>query len=459
MSIDSGGNANLALILPIYNYDPKTLQLVKKEGVSDVSRIVSRVEMKNGVCTLENGDQGVAANDEVDSLQQVPDFLGRSSSLVNIFAALYENRAFSQIIHNMNGSIFIGEEMTEAVLSKEMQDAIRTSQSGKVVRILPSSASLLENKTNESLISSRMSKQMRSLLKKIAVASIHSSEPIIIKEDGCHVEEEEETSVVPVRRSNWDHVTIWSVDNTCCVVETDYPVVCSETQSPIAISIHNIDQEFTPTETLHLYLNSLIASAKQVLIYNVDQGKPKYVSVLRTEDIPFLARAREPIKCDLLHKQITALISALSRGCSESGTYWVYKERNDMHINVVNLDETETPLLSPEEQLQQKIRFRTIRLDDCHHYASLLSRGDSDANHVTVQYLLLQAVELLEELKDLSRGNPVVHFYERQMIDDFVQLGENSLQLCQKNGRFRDDHFGSFIRTHVQNALDFFHTA
>ena len=97
MSIDSGGNANLALILPIYNYDPKTLQLVKKEGVSDVSRIVSRVEMKNGVCTLENGDQGVAANDEVDSLQQVPDFLGRSSSLVNIFTALYENRAFSQV--------------------------------------------------------------------------------------------------------------------------------------------------------------------------------------------------------------------------------------------------------------------------------------------------------------------------------------------------------------------------
>ena len=29
----------------------------------------------------------------------------------------------------MNGSIFIGEEMTEAVLSKELQDAIRTSQS------------------------------------------------------------------------------------------------------------------------------------------------------------------------------------------------------------------------------------------------------------------------------------------------------------------------------------------
>lgn len=52
-----------------------------------------------------------------------------------------------------------------------------------------------------------------------------------------------------------------------------------------------------------------------------------------------------------------------------------------------------------------------------------------------------------------------MHFYERQMIDDFVQLGENSLQLCQKNGRFCDDHFGSFIRTHVQNALDFFHTA
>ena len=97
MSVDSGGNTNLALILPIYNYDPKTLQLVKKEGPSDVSRIVSHVEMKNGVCTLENGDQGVSTNDEVNSLQQIPDFLGQSSSLVNIFTALYENRAFSQV--------------------------------------------------------------------------------------------------------------------------------------------------------------------------------------------------------------------------------------------------------------------------------------------------------------------------------------------------------------------------
>lgn len=99
MSIDSGGNTNLALILPIYNYDPKTLQLVKKEGVSDVSRIVSHVEMKNGVCTLENGDQEVAYRDEMDSLQQIPDFLGQSSALVNIFTALYENRAFSQVTY------------------------------------------------------------------------------------------------------------------------------------------------------------------------------------------------------------------------------------------------------------------------------------------------------------------------------------------------------------------------
>ena len=68
-------------------------------------------------------------------------------------------------------------------------------------------------------------------------------------------------------------------------METDYPVVCSEKQSPIAISIHvvppisvhkqNVDHEFTQTETLHLYLNTLIASAKQVLIYNIEQGKPK----------------------------------------------------------------------------------------------------------------------------------------------------------------------------------------
>lgn len=65
----------------------------------------------------------------------------------------------------------------------------------------------------------------------------------------------------------------------------------------------------------------------------------------------------------------------------------------------------------------------------------------------------------MQELKELSRGNPVVHFYQRQIIEDFVQLGDNAVQTCQKNGRFRDDRFDSFIRTHVQNALDFYHTA
>ena len=62
-------------------------------------------------------------------------------------------------------------------------------------------------------------------------------------------------------------------------------------------------------------------------------------------------------------------------------------------------------------------------------------------------------------MKELTRGNPVVHFYQRQIIEDFIQLGDNAVQSCQKNGRFRDDRFDSFIRTHVQNALDFYHTA
>ena len=53
----------------------------------------------------------------------------------------------------------------------------------------------------------------------------------------------------------------------------------------------------------------------------------------------------------------------------------------------------------------------------------------------------------------------MVHFYQRQIIEDFIQLGDNAVASCQKNGRFRDDRFDSFIRTHVQNALDFYHTA
>lgn len=101
--------SNLALIVPVYSYDPKTLQLVKRENSSDLTKIVSHVGIRNGVYTIEDADRSeldTAVRSEMnaadslistDEADRIPNFLGNAHSLVSIFTALYENRSFSHV--------------------------------------------------------------------------------------------------------------------------------------------------------------------------------------------------------------------------------------------------------------------------------------------------------------------------------------------------------------------------
>ena len=103
------GDSDLALIVPIYSYDSKTFQLVKRENSSDLTKIVSHVGLNNGVYTIEDADgtkldtavrsemnyaNPMTSSDEAD---RIPNFLGNAHSLVSIFTALYENGAFSHV--------------------------------------------------------------------------------------------------------------------------------------------------------------------------------------------------------------------------------------------------------------------------------------------------------------------------------------------------------------------------
>lgn len=44
---------------------------------------------------------------------------------------------------------------------------------------------------------------------------------------------------------------------------------------PTAVHLHNARDPFTEEETLRLYLNSVISSAQQVVIYNIADNSPK----------------------------------------------------------------------------------------------------------------------------------------------------------------------------------------
>ena len=68
-------------------------------------------------------------------------------------------------------------------------------------------------------------------------------------------------------------------------METDYPVLYKANQPSSAIHIHvddavRVDKQddnapFTEEETIHMYLNNVISSAQQVVIFNIADNKPK----------------------------------------------------------------------------------------------------------------------------------------------------------------------------------------
>ena len=68
-------------------------------------------------------------------------------------------------------------------------------------------------------------------------------------------------------------------------METDDPVLHKANQPSCAIHIHVDDAvrankqddnaPFTEEETIHMYLNNVISSAQQVVIFNIADNKPK----------------------------------------------------------------------------------------------------------------------------------------------------------------------------------------
>lgn len=97
----SEDNYNMALIVPQYVFDPATHDLVQPSGENEVSTILDHVSIQNGVCSIE--DSGAVTNPS-DTGRDVyndvsPHFIGDSRRIIDIYTALYENHAISNVIH------------------------------------------------------------------------------------------------------------------------------------------------------------------------------------------------------------------------------------------------------------------------------------------------------------------------------------------------------------------------
>lgn len=96
-------NKETALIVPIYSYDPRTLQLVKREKNDDISMLIKPVGVQNGKYLLEDvHPHSTSFAPSVESSRNydcIPNVIANAQSLVAIFTALYENRAFSKVFH------------------------------------------------------------------------------------------------------------------------------------------------------------------------------------------------------------------------------------------------------------------------------------------------------------------------------------------------------------------------
>ena len=102
MSEEASDSSRLAIIVPIYSYDPKSLQLVKQEWNEELSTFIKPLEIRNGKLLLEDAQPSSSNftpredwNQQYDS---IPNVIANAQSLVSIFTALYENRAFSKVI-------------------------------------------------------------------------------------------------------------------------------------------------------------------------------------------------------------------------------------------------------------------------------------------------------------------------------------------------------------------------
>ena len=141
----------------------------------------------------------------------------------------------------------------------------------------------------------------------------------------------------------------------------------------------------------------------------IDQNSPFFInpiicsiSVVKTEDVMMLPELsnhenRSSLDVDELHSKITSFLEFLLEGCSQSGTYWIYKHDGDPTVSVVNLENPELYQTIPQEdQFQHTIRYKSLRMEECHKYISIINRSPySDSNNTIQQFLLVQAIIVL----------------------------------------------------------------
>ena len=92
---------NMALIVPQYVFDPATHDLVQPSGENEVSTILDHVSIQNGVCSIEDSDAVTNPSDTGCDVYNdaSPHFIGDSRRIIDIYTALYENHAISNVIH------------------------------------------------------------------------------------------------------------------------------------------------------------------------------------------------------------------------------------------------------------------------------------------------------------------------------------------------------------------------
>ena len=98
-----------------------------------------------------------------------------------------------------------------------------------------------------------------------------------------------------------------------------------------------------------------------------------------------------------LHSKITSFLELLLEGCSESGTYWIYKHDGDPTVSVVNLENPELYETVPkEDRLQHVIPYKSLRMEECHKYINIINQNPYfDSNNTTQQFLIIQAIIVL----------------------------------------------------------------
>ena len=143
------------------------------------------------------------------------------------------------------------------------------------------------------------------------------------------------------------------------------------------------------------------------------------ISVVKTEDIPFLCTSKEPslsttknspMNVTTLQHNIKTLMEFLLNGCASDGTYWLYKEEGDLTVRLMELSSVfglpESEEMSEEEKKRREITWkwrwwcrvshRSMMLNLCMHYAGLLKRESWSRSSQSEQYLLVNGIWIVQ---------------------------------------------------------------